>query len=361
MNGLQVVFGDLPDPRDSNARHDLTDILTIALAATLCGADTCVAFAAFGRAKLSLLRPFLTLPHGIPAHDTFSRVLRHLDPTALEQALARFVRALGQSTAGEVVAVDGKSLRRAYERGRAHMPPLSVSACLVQTRLVLATTQAMGNNEVEGVLDLLKLVSLEGAVVTGDALHCTRQTAAAIRERGADYVLALKGSRASLAHDADALLSQDGLPFAEVEERGHGRHEHRVAWVAAAPGLGERHAMRDLAALGRIEAWRRVGEGPETHKVRTFVLSREMGPRELLDTARAHWTIENGLHWPLDVVFREDWSRTRKDHGPRNLAVLRRLALKMLRAHPDKASLSIKRQRAGWEDAFLAEIMTQMQ
>ncbi len=336
MEGFRAIFADIPDPRDINAHHDLTEILFIALAASLCGADSCVAFAEFGRGKEPLLREFLTLAHGTPSHDTFSRVLRHLDPRALEAALTRFVavlgQALGQPPAGRVVAVDGKRLRGAYDKGCAHMAPIMVSAYLHETRMVLAQTRAPDCGEVKGVLDLLALIALDGATVTGDALHCTRQMAAALRARGADYVLTLKGNRSSLARDAAALFAQagDGPPFAEAGESGHGRREHRVAWVVPAPELATRHGFKDLAALGRIESWRQLGDGPETVQSRLFVLSRVMNPTELLATVRAHWRIENNVHWQLDVVFREDHCRTRKDNGPSNLAVLRKIALNLL-------------------------------
>jgi predicted transposase YbfD/YdcC len=366
MQGFRAIFADIPDPRDINAQHDLSEILFIALAASLCGADSCVAFAEFGRGKEPLLREFLALKHGIPSHDTFARVLRHLDPQPLEAALIRFVAALGQALGqppdGRVVAVDGKRLRGAYDKGCAPMSPIVVSAYLHETRMVLAQTRAPECGEVEGVLALLRLIALEGATVTADALHCTRKTAAALRARGADYVLTLKGNRASLARDAAALFARagDGPPFAEAGETGHGRREHRIAWVIAAPELAERHRFRDLAALGRIESWRQQGDGPETVQSRTFVLSREMSPRELLAIVRNHWTIENNVHWGLDVVFHEDACRTRKDHAPVNLALLRKIALNLLRAHPAKKSLTMKRQRAGWDDTFLIELLTHM-
>ncbi len=363
MQGFRLIFATVPDPRDINAQHDLTEILFIALAASLCGANSCTAFAAFGCAKEELLRQFLTLDHGIPSHDTFSRVFRHLDPEALEAALVRFTAALGaelgQDVAGQVVAVDGKRLRRAYDTGRAHMAPLMVSAYLNHTRLVLAQTLAPGTGEIKGVLKLFELIALEGAIVTGDALHCTRQTAATLVAKGADYVLTLKGNRSSLAKEAQVRFARlaSRAPSAETRERAHGRTERRRAQVITALDLETRFGFTGLAALGRIEAWRTVGS-KTSHKVRYFVLSRPMTPQQLLATVREHWSIENRVHWPLDVVFDEDLSRTRTDHGPRNLAVLRSLTLNMLRANPSKGSLNIKRQRAGWDDRFFIELMT---
>lgn len=367
METFVAIFADVPDPRDINAQHDLTEMLFIAVAATLCGADSCAAFAEFGRAKQPLLRRFLDLKHGVPSHDTFSRVFRILDPRALEAALGRFVaeigRALGhtaQPAAGRVVAVDGKRLRGAYDRGRAPMTPIIVSAYLNHTRMALAQTVAPGGGEVKGVLALLELIALKGAIVTGDALHCTAKTARAVRDKGADYVLALKGNRSTLAREADEAFDRAGphAPFAETAGQGHDRTEHRVAWVVPAPGAAERHGFAGLVAFGRIEAWRQPHGKPETSRVRTFVLSRAMTPQELLATVREHWSIENDLHWPLDVVFNEDACRTRKDHGPANLAVMRKIALNLLRANLGKTSLRLKRQRAGWDDTYLVELMT---
>jgi predicted transposase YbfD/YdcC len=370
VEAFAAIFEDVPDPRDINAQHNLTEMLFIAVAATLCGAASCAAFAEFGRAKKPLLQRFLGLKHGIPSHDTFSRLFRHLDPKALEDALGRFVaelgRALGQTgqpTAGHVVALDGKRLRGAYDRGRAPASPILVSAYLNHTRMALAQTLAPDGGEVRGGLALLNLIALKGAIVTGDALHCTAKTARAVREKGADYVLALKGNRSSLAQAADAAFESAGLdaPFAETVGRGHDRTEHRVAWVVPAPGAAERHAFAGLTAFGRIEAWRQRPGKAETNRIHTFVLSQVMTPKDLLATVREHWSIENGLNWPLDVVFNEDACRTRKDHGPANLAVVRKIALNLLRANPETKSLTLKRQRAGWDDTYLIELMTHVQ
>jgi predicted transposase YbfD/YdcC len=365
MDGFRVIFGALPDPRDVNASHDLTEVLFIALAAMLCGANDCVAIAEFGRAKEPLLRRFLVLDRGIPSHDTFSRIFRHLDPAALEAALTRFVaalgRALGQSVAGHVVAVDGKRLRGAYDTGRAHMAPLVVSAYLNHTRLVLAQVQAPDCSEVTAVRHLLALIALEGAIVTGDALHCSRKTAAAVRAAKADYVLTLKGNRSTLAAEAAALFTRRAAsaPSVETVAEGHGRRERRRACVIAAPGLAARHDFAGLRALGCIESWRTVGD-TTSHQVRRFVLSQRLSPADLLSIVREHWAIENREHWVLDVVFDEDHCRARKDHSPANLAAMRRIALNLLRAHPDRASLNIKRQRAGWDDTFLLALFTHM-
>jgi predicted transposase YbfD/YdcC len=365
MQMFRVAFAELPDPRDINAQHDLTEMLFVALAASLCGAQTCAEMAEFGRAKEELLRQFLVLKHGIPSHDTFSRVFRMLDPRAFAAAFARFMAAFGEAARIEapvgVVAVDGKSLRRGCEAGRAHMPPLLVSAWGARTRMVLAQQAAPEGNEVEATLALLGLLSLEGCIVTADALHCHRRMAGAVRATGADYALVVKASQPGLLRDARAALDATGAdaPAAETRDAAHGRVERRLATVAPAAGLAERHRFPDLVAVGRIEAWR-TGGGATRYRVRHVLLSRPLTPAELLAVVREHWSIENRLHWPLDVVLDEDLARTRKDHAPQNLALLRRLALNVLRAHPGKQSLNLKRQRAGWDDGFLLQLFTHM-
>jgi predicted transposase YbfD/YdcC len=319
MESFRVIFGGLPDPRDLNAHHDLTEIIFIALAATLCGANSCVEFAEFGEDKEPLLRRFLELKHGIPSHDTFSRVFRRLDPLPFEAALARFAAALGatlgQDPQAGVIAIDGKSLRRGYEKGRAHMPPLLVSAYLSRTRITLAQTLAQANSEIEATLELLNLVALDGATVTADALHCNTRMAAALRERGAHYCLALKGNRSTLLRDANDLLAAAGeaVTAAETVEQAHGRHERRRACVIEATDRIEHHRFKDLTAFGCIDAWRTIDD-ETSHRRRLFALSRVMSPTEFLATAREHWAIENGAHWPLDVVFQEDLARTRKNN-----------------------------------------------
>lgn len=361
METFHIIFSDLPDPRDCTAQHDLTEMVFIALAASLCGAQSCAEMAEFGVAKEPLLREFLTLEHGIPSHDTFSRLFRRLDPEAFAAAFGRFMRAFGAAARldapGGVVALDGKSLKGAYEKGRAYMPKMMVSAWGAQTRMVLAQTAAPDGNEVQGALALLKLLRLEGCVVTADALHCHRAMAGAIRKAKADYALKLKANQPALLIDAEAALAgAPGRP-AETTDAAHGRIERRSAVVAAAPRLARKHRFPGLAAVARIEAWRTL-DGKTSHRVYHVLLSKRFSPATVLALVREHWSIENGLHWPLDVVFQEDLCRTRKDNAPQNLATLRHLALNILRAHPKKTSLNLKRRRAGWDDTFLLELLT---
>jgi predicted transposase YbfD/YdcC len=359
MEKFSQCFSDLPDPRADNALHDLTEILFIALLATLCGAQTCCDIALFAETKETLLRTVLELAHGVPSHDTFSRVFRMLDPKAFEKAFRRFMRAFAEATEG-VVALDGKALRRAYEGGKSHMPPIMVTAWSAQTRMALANVLAPGNNEAAAALELIGLLTLKGCVVTADALHCHRAMAQAIVEQGGDYALAVKDNQPALLRDAQAAVAaatrKGASGTVSVDDR-HGRHETRIAVVAPAGDMAERHRFPGLQAVAQITSRRSPGNTVE----RYFLLSRHYQPPELLRIVRQHWSIENGLHWPLDVLLDEDLARSRKDNAPANLAVLRRLALNIARSHPDaKTSLRGKFKRAGWDDAFLFEMLHHM-
>jgi len=366
MVKFKKAFRRLPDPRARNARHELMDVLFVALAAVLCGAETCCDMAAFGRAKEALLRQFLPLPHGIPSHDTFSRVFRVLDPQAFErvfrQFMVAFAAANGISLTG-VVAVDGKALRGAYERGRSTTPIHMVNVWAVEARMALASHKAPGRNEALGALEVLQMLSLEGCIVTADAMHCNRLFAKQVLEQGADYVLALKKNQGKLFPAVESRFTRAGKRSTaqRLERCTHDRREWRRATVIRDAKLAVAQKFPGIAALGRITSRRCLhGQRSEPLVTRYYVLSTAMSAKRLLQIVRSHWRIENQLHWVLDVVLAEDGSRSRKDNGPENLAVLRRLALNILRSHPDRDSMRQKSKRAGWDDAFLLSLISQM-
>ena len=363
MEKFGACFSELPDPRAANALHDLTEVLFIALAALLCGAESCVDMADFGRAKQSVLRQVLRLEHGIPSHDTFSRVFRVLQPEAFEAAFRRFMAAFGRASRIKgVVAIDGKAVRGAFLRGRKATPLHLVNVWAAEARLALAQRTAPHRNEVAGVLDVLQLLSLDGCIVTADALHCRRDTAKAILERGGDYVLALKQNQPSLWAAVDHVLATARrCDQAEAEQPvSHGRYERRHVAVVRNAALARQHDFPGIRAVARLTSHRLLDGKPAEPVVRHFLLSRAFSPKRLLNIIRDHWGIENRLHWVLDVVLNEDRARNRKDHGPENLAILRKLALNLLRAHPDKASIRRKIKRAGWDDTFLISILAHM-
>jgi len=364
MQLFLTAFESVPDPRAENVRHDLIEILLIALLAVLCGAQHCSEMAEFGQAKIKFLRRFLKLRHGIPSHDTFSTVFRMLDAKALDAAFGRLTATLVAALAkGGVIAIDGKSLKGAYEKGQKSSPRMMVSAYAAGLRITLATVAAKDRNEVDAALEVLGLIDLKGKIVTADALHCNRRVVETIIEKGGDYCIALKGNQDSLLSDARACLGKADKakkkPAAETEQSGHGRIETRVAVVVEAKGLAEHHEFAGLKAFGRIESTRQIDGKTETD-ARFYALSRKLTPKELLATARAHWQIENALHWQLDVSFREDAARNRKDNGPANIAVLRRRALDVARLDQSKGSLTAKLKRAGWNDEFMLKMLSQM-
>jgi len=377
MQLFVAAFREVPDPRAENTRHDLVEILMIAFLAVPCGARHCSEMAEFGRAKLKLLKRFLQLGHGIPSHDTFSTVLRMLDPKALDAAFGKLTAALLAALAeGGVIAIEpapakagGKSLKGAYDKGDKSSPKMTVSAYAAGLRLTLATVEAEDRNEVDAALAVLGLVDLKGRIVTGDALHCNRRMVDLIVKKGGDYCIALKGNQESLLSDARSCFSavdkpkpkpgKRQPPTAKTETKAHGRIETRVGVVVEAKGLAEHHEFRGLKAFGRVQATRQI-DGKVTTDVRIFALSRKLSPEKLLETARAHWQIENALHWQLDVSFGEDAARNRKDNGPANIAVLRRRALDVARLDRSKGSLTAKLKRAGWDDEFMLKLLNHM-
>jgi predicted transposase YbfD/YdcC len=366
MGKFRKIFGRLPDPRADNARHDLVEVLVIALAAMLCGAETCSDMAEFGQAKEDLLRLFLRLEHGIPSHDTFSRVFRLLKPEAFEAAFRRFMAAFAKSNQFKpsgVVAVDGKALRGAFARGQRATPLHLVNVWAVEARMALAQQKAPGRNEIAGALQVLELLQLDDCIITADALHCHRAMAARVLERGADYVLAIKANRGPLFKAVVGQFTRSGERFAatQLDPSTHDRRELRNATVMRNTSLAAVHEFPGVVAIGRITSRRRLHGNPALPPVvRYYLLSRYMSAKRLLQVTRSHWSIENQLHWILDVHFDEDGNRARKDNAPENLAILRRLALNILQSHPDPKPIRRKIKRAGWDDAFLLAMLTHM-
>jgi len=362
MEEFAAVFADLQDPRTGNAqRHALLEILLIGLCTVLCGGETCTDMVRFGRAKHTFLEEVLTLRHGIPSHDTFSRVFRLLDPAQFQACFLTFMRRFAEGCQG-VVALDGKTLRRSFDRASSASPLHLVSAWAVEQRLVLAQRAVEDkSNEITAVPQLLKMLCLQGVVVTADALNCQRAIAAQVIEQGGDYVLALKANQGTLFADVQLFVDDPKTPLARAEsvDGDHGRIEvrqaalsHDIAWLQA------HHAWPGLRAIGKVTAAR---ETPAKTSIETryFLMSQILTPERFLAIVRAHWGIENGLHWVLDVTMNEDQMRNRKDNGPENLALLRRLALNLATLEPSKDSMRGKLKRAGWDNQFLAQMLAQ--
>lgn len=368
MGKFKRAFARLPDPRAANAQHKLLEVLFIALAATLCGAHGATEMALFAQSKEQLLRQFLRLEHGIPSHDTFSRVFRLLNPAAFEHHFRRFMAAFAKATGQQlrgVVAVDGKALRRAYERGCSATPLQMVNVFAAETRMALAARRAPGRNEALGAVEVLDLLCLKGCIVTADALHCNRPFAAKVLERGANYVLALKKNQGKLHTKVASLFARQGprRSAERLEPKTHDRREWRRATVIRDSSLAASENFPGITALGRITSRRHQLAGGRASQpfVRYFLLSQYLSPRELLHASRSHWSVENQLHWMLDVNFDEDGSRARKDNAPENLAILLRLAINIARNHPAPISMRQKIKRAAWDDSYLLGLLSHMQ
>lgn len=370
MVSLITILREVPDPRTGNAtRHDLLDVLMIALVASICGCESCAEFADFAEDREDLFREFLRLEHGLPSHDTFSRLFRLIDPDALSRCFGRFLDDVGQDGAG-VIAIDGKTLRRSFDRAAGTSALHVVTAFATDTRLVLGQRSvAPGENEITAARALLGCLDLTGSLVTADAIHCQTETAALIGERGGDYLLALKGNRPAMLAEVTAFFADPppgALARHETTDADHGRLEVRrhavtrhVDWLFSDRRYAGEPAMPGLTTLAMVEAIVER-DGKTTRATRYYVSSAALSPERFAQAVRAHWAIENSLHWVLDTTFDEDRARTRKDHGPANLAILRKLALNVLRSARPKLSIKRKRRRAGWSDAFARSVIGQM-
>lgn len=362
-------FGKVTDPRlNRTKRHALLDIIILALCATLGGANGWADIERFGKAKLAFFRQFLHLPNGIPSHDTFGRVFARLDPAALLLAIQQWLAALGRVVNQEVVAIDGKTVRGSFDTAAGQNPLHLVSAWATEARLVLGQVAVDAkSNEITAIPQLLELLDLRGCIVTLDAMGCQKEIAAAIRVQEADYVLTIKDNQPTVhqvVHDAfvahaDADFTDPTLRRLKTVERSHGREETREYFIAAAPTeLTRSGEWKDLRSIGLVMRTR-VVDGAVSEEVVYYLSSLPPKVKTFAKAVRGHWGIENRLHWSLDVIFGEDQSRVRKDHGPANLSMLRRLALSILQQDSSsKDSLRGKRLSAGWDEDRLLKILT---
>lgn len=369
MTWLSRCFEGVEDPRTGNAvRHDLLEVLTMALTAAICGAETCVDFADFALDREALFRSFLKLENGLPSHDTFSRLFRLIDPASFSTCFGRFLEALGERGEG-VLAIDGKTLRRSFDRAAGGSPLHVVSAFACERRLVIGQAAvAEGGNEITAARELLSLLDLTGMLVTGDAIHCQNETARLIGQRGGDWLFALKDNRPAIRRAVAAFFAD---PPQDLDEHidtdaDHGRIEvrthrvcHDVEWIFSDRRYPHEPTMPGLATVAMVEASVTQG-GRTTTSQRLYLSSATLNAPAFARAVRAHWRIENSLHWVLDTTFDEDRARNRKDHAPENLATLRKLALNVLQRARTDISIRRKRKRSGWSDEFARSILGQM-
>ena len=366
-----TYFSVLEDPRRYNRRHYLRDILVIAICAAIGGADGWDDVALFGKAKEQWLKEVLSLklPHGIPSAHTFRRVFAALDAERFQTCFVNWVQAVERVTEGQIVAIDGKTLRRSHDRSLGQEALHIVSAWASASGLVLGQLKVDDkSNEIPAVPELLEMLKVEGCIVTLDALHCQTQTVETIVEKKADYVLPVKENQPRLL-EALQLLFDDAEEMHWVKcdsfrtvSKGHGRIETRECWTTSDPEylkyIANLADWRGLQSIAMVEATRRIGEQTTT-KRRYFISSLETNAEQMLNAVRSHWGIENNVHWVLDVTFREDDCRIRRGNGAENFAVLRHIALNLLkRENSAKRSLRAKRKKAAWDDDYLLKVLT---
>ena len=361
-------FDTLEDPRIERTKlHLLIDIVTITLCAVICGADGPSDIEQYGHEKHEWLKTFLVLPNGIPSHDTIGRVLARIDPKHFQESFLRWMQHICQLSTGEVVPIDGKTLRHSYdselEQSAIHM----VSAWAATNRMVLGQLKvAEKSNEITAIPELIDALDIAGCIVTIDALGCQKEIASHIIEKDADYVLALKGNQEHLYDDVKQLFARliehetqsSALDYYETFDEGHGRSEVRRYWTTSVlDTLRSREQWQGLQTVGMVEAERSL-KGETSREQRYYILSLPNNARTFGTSVRAHWGIENAVHWVLDVAFREDMSRIRMDHGPENFALIRHIALNLLRQERSfRGSIKTKRLKAGWNNAYLAKVL----
>lgn len=368
---IQEHFGSITDPRIERTKlHKLIDILVIAICAAICGCDNWEDIALFGKAKREWFATFLELPNGIPSHDTFNRVFGRLNPDEFRSSFMAWISAASKLISGQVISLDGKVLRSSHDRGIGKGAIDMVSAWACENRLVLGQVKVdEKSNEITAIPQLLKALEISGCIVTIDAMGCQTEIAKTIVDEGGDYVLALKGNQGNLCEDVQMLFADlensdyraYAYDYVKTVNKGHGRIEIRECWTISDPDT-LRHLRgfenwKKLQTVSLIRSQRWIGD-EKTCEDR-FHIASIVGAKRVLGSVRAHWSIENSLHWTLDLAFNEDRCRVRKDNGPENFAILRHIALNLLKQEQTcKRSIKGKRLLAGWKEDYLLTLLS---
>jgi predicted transposase YbfD/YdcC len=365
FGSLLAHFQTLEDPRLERSRlHLLIDIIALTICAVICGADSWVEVQKYGDAKYDWLKGFLRLPNGIPSHDTFGRVFAALAPEQFRACFADWVSSIAGQLGLKHIAIDGKTLRGSQDRGKGKSALHLISAWAVENHLTLGQEAVDSkSNEITAIPRLLAMLDLHGALVTIDAMGCQKEIAKQVVEQGGDYVLTVKENQPKLYEQIERLeeaaLEDEyaGCSSCCTQEQSHGRQELRACWVLSdLDVLQERAKWPGLQSVIVVVRERTAG-AKNTCEKHYYISSRKMSAEQFLKVIRGHWGIENSLHWTLDVTFDEDRSRVRKDHGPENLALLRRMAVSMLKAEGSKGSIRGKRLIAGWNNDFMEKVL----
>ena len=362
-------FGEMEDPRvEWSIQHKLIDIITIAICAVICGADTWVDIETYGLAKKDWFKQFLELANGIPSHDTFARVFTRLDAEQFQQSFLSWVKSISNVTQGEIIAIDGKTLRHSYDHSQSQGAISMVSAWATTNRLVLGQVKVdKKSNEIKAIPELIKVLSLRGCIVTIDAIGCQKEIVKLIAGQEADYVITLKKNQSSLYKRVEALFSEalrskyQGFTHStnRISEPNHGREETRYCVMLSniQNKIDPEGKWQNLQSIGRLDLMRTVN-GKTKIETRYFISSLPNNAKLLANSVRQHWGIENCLHWVLDVAFREDDSRIRKDNAPQNFAILRHIANSLLQQNKSvKTGIKNKRLKAGWDNEYLAKVL----
>lgn len=360
-------FRGLTDPRVVRTRrHPLINVVFIAVCGVLSGANSFAGIQEFGCDRRSWFALYLDLDNGIPSDDTFARVLARLDPAAFEKCLLSWIQAVQEISDHRLIAIDGKTLRGSYDRGDGKAAIHMVSAWATENKLSLGQVVVdQKSNEITAIPELLRLLEVSGAVVTIDAMGCQKEIADLIRERGGDYVLAVKQNQPTLHEQVEEVintgLEQDAAAVDEHQtvEKGHGRHDTRTYVIFPAPeSVDPDGAWRDLSAVGMAITESVDSQGRGRSEVRYYILSVLLSAKEFAGAVRGHWSIENNLHWQLDVSFREDECRVRRDHAPANLSVIRRFALGLLKRETScRRGIETKRLKCAASDEYREKVL----
>jgi len=372
LEAIEEYFSKVIDPRiDRRKEHKLIDMIVIAICGVICGAEGWTDIENFGNSKLPWLKTFLELPHGIPSHDTFGRVFSMLDAQQFQLAFYEWVLAVNEIVQGQIINIDGKRLAGSEDKFLGKRAIYMVSAWAEENEIVLGQRKVdEKSNEIAAIPELLKILAISGCIVTIDAIGTQTHIAQTIVEAQADYVLSVKENQGHLFEDISVLFAVDqahdfkyaSLAYHQEINKGHGRIEVRECWCTSDPAylnlIRDRENWVELRSIAMVVSTRMVGD-KQTKKTRYYISSLPSDPEKILHIVRRHWAIENELHWVLDVALKEDLSRVRKDQAPENLAVLRHIALNLLKQEKTaKGGIHAKQLQAAWKEDYLLKVLS---